>query len=89
MTDTAPKLDLFLIKFLQVNYLSALSGGVQFGFLVIVLPFLSKVLISRCHLSAHIKDQFIAIGSLVALTTGSVLVGLGPQIWMVIIGNGF
>ena len=70
----------------QVNYLSALSGGVQFGFLVLVLPIMSKSLISRYDIAAHTKDHIIATCSLIISATGSLLLEFGKHILVAVLG---
>ena len=64
----------------------ALGDSVQFLFLIILLPYLSKILLSRHHMPAPIKDLRIAITSMVTLSMGCLLIGIGSQIWVAALG---
>jgi len=71
---------------LQANLFLALGDSVQFLFLIILLPYLSNVLLSRYHMASYTKDLRIAITSMMILSIGCLLLGFGPQIWVAAMG---
>ncbi|KAI9745504.1 MAG: hypothetical protein M1818_001038 [Claussenomyces sp. TS43310] len=72
--------------FAHANYLLALGEGVQLLFLVILLPLVIQILLSRLRLSPYAKDFSIAQTSTILLAIGTLLVGIGPTIPVIIPG---
>lgn len=64
----------------------SLGDSIQFIFLIILLPYMSKVLLAR-NKSARTKDLRLAVTSMVTLSIGFLLLGLGPRIWVAVIGT--
>ncbi|KAE8336291.1 hypothetical protein BDV24DRAFT_178628 [Aspergillus arachidicola] len=73
-------------EFAQANFLWALGEGVQFVFLIILLPQISRMLLARFKMNAYAANFTISIASATILTLGSLLLGLGVSIPVAVIG---
>ncbi|PWY77391.1 hypothetical protein BO70DRAFT_294588 [Aspergillus heteromorphus CBS 117.55] len=73
-------------EFAQANFLWALGEGVQFVILIVLLPQISRALLTRVHMSAYGTDFAISIASATMLSLGTLLLGLGVSIPVAIIG---
>lgn len=58
----------------------------QFVFLIILLPQISRMLLARFKINAYAADFAISIVSATMLSLGSLLLGLGISISVTIIG---
>lgn len=67
----------------------AVGDSARFTFLIILLLYLSKTLVTRYDMTLHKRDQCIATISLGMLSVGCLLIGLGPQVWVAAIGKYF
>ncbi|KAE8137332.1 hypothetical protein BDV38DRAFT_283173 [Aspergillus pseudotamarii] len=73
-------------EFSQANFLWALGEGVQFVFLIILLPQISRMLLDRFKMNAYAANFTISIASAIILSLGSLLLGLGGSIPVAITG---
>ncbi|KAE8402253.1 hypothetical protein BDV37DRAFT_284902 [Aspergillus pseudonomiae] len=73
-------------EFAQANILWALGEAVQFVFLIILLPQISRMLLARFRMNAYAADFTISLASTTMLSLGSLLLGLGVSIPVAIIG---
>ena len=75
-----------MIYLAQASFLNSLEMGVELLMLILILPFLTRILPSFQRLSPSIKDKYIAEWSLVALAVGQLCLGFAPVVAVAILG---
>ena len=63
------------------------SGAVQLALLILVLPLVGHILLSRLRLSTYAKDRYLVLVSGAISTAGAFCLGLGPEVGIAIVGK--
>jgi hypothetical protein len=70
----------------KTAFLLSLRAGINIVLLLVILPSISYLLISKLHYTSKTKDLFLARSSIIFLTIGSLLIASSPTISLTILG---